>query len=148
MTNHEHPSKSEPDQPDQADRPYSELTPATQTYLEAIATGHIDPSTVSIEDLHELDSLLVNMYDDMKSLVYEYLSDHDELPPLTGLPPELQQMAQLFETQYHNGIPPGLPPYLQRLARPFENRHYNGTPPQPPDIAPPSDTPPSPETPQ
>jgi hypothetical protein len=101
MTNHEHPSESEHGQPDQADRPYSELGFFTQTYLEYIATGRFDPSTYSTEELRVLDSVAAKMYADFK-----YLIDHGELPPNAGPPPEF---LQRLEKDDHNDTPPPPP---------------------------------------
>lgn len=103
MRSHEHPSESQPGQPDQADRLYSELGPLTQTILDYIATGRLDPSTVSTstEDLRMFDSIFMKMAADIKFLI-----DHGELPPDAGLTPE---MLQYLGEDDHNGTPPPPP---------------------------------------
>jgi hypothetical protein len=104
MTNHEHLSEPDPSQPNPADRPYSELGPAAQTYLEYIATGRFDP-LLSTEDLRMFDSIYMKMAADLKFLI-----DHGELPPDAGLTPE---MLQYLEAEDDNGTlpqPPDTPP--------------------------------------
>ncbi len=113
MSNHEQPSEPDPNQPDPT---YEQLGPSTQVFAEYIATGRLDPSTLgpdTAEDLREIDSLYVEMFTKIKSLVYECLSNHGTLPPLTGLPPELQLMVRVFTEQYYNDTsppPPDTPP--------------------------------------
>ncbi|SRR6266536_1852698 len=100
MTNHEHPGDSDPGQPDQTDRPYSELGFFTQTFSEYIATGRIDPSTISTEQLCVLDSIAMKMAADIKFLI-----DHGELPPGTGRPPELLQHLEEVD-RLNSPLPP------------------------------------------
>jgi hypothetical protein len=119
MTNPDH--LSEPD-PSQLDPPYEQLSPFTQVAAEYIARGDLDPSGLSTELVHEIDSLALETVTKMKSLVYEYLSEHGEPPPLEGLRPVLQLAVLVFTEQY------------------LAEQHNNGTPPP--------DTPPSPEIPQ
>ena len=108
MSNHEHPGEFDPNQPDPT---YEQLSPFTQVAAEYIARGHLDPSGLSTEDVREIDSLLVETLTKMKSLVYDYLSEHGEPPPLTGLRPELQLAVRLFTEQYYNDTrPPDKPP--------------------------------------
>ncbi len=94
MTNHEHLGESEPSQPDS---PFSELGFFTQTFAEYIATGRLDPSTISPEQLRVLDSIARKMASDI-----EFLINHGELPPEAGLPPEL---LQRLEGEGHNDMP-------------------------------------------
>jgi hypothetical protein len=103
MTNHEHPGEFDPSQPDPT---YEQLSPFTQVAAKYIASGDLDPSGLNTEVVREIDSLLVEMYTKMKSLVYEYLSEHGEPPPLTGLRPELQLAVQVFTEQSHNKASP------------------------------------------
>ena len=97
MSIHEHPGESDPRRPDQADSPFSELGFFTQTFAEYIATGRLDPSTISSEQLRVLDIIARKMAADI-----EFLINHGELPPEAGLPPE---MLQRFEEEGHNGMP-------------------------------------------
>ena len=98
MSNHEYPSESDPGQSDQPDSPFSELGFFTQTFAEYIATGRLDPSTISTEQLRVLDSIARKMAADI-----EFLINHGELPPEAGLPPEL---LQHLEGEGHNDTPP------------------------------------------
>lgn len=97
MTNHEYPSESDHELPDQTDRPYSELNFFTQVFAEYFANGRLDPSTFSTEDLRVLESITMKMYADLK-----YLLEHGIPSPDFGLPPEL---LQRLEEEY-NGTPP------------------------------------------
>ena len=104
MSNHEHPGESDPNQPDPT---YEQLSPFTQVAAKYIAAGDLDPSGLSTEDVREIDSLLVETLTKIKSLVYEYLSEHGEPPPLTGLRPELQLAVQVFTEQcYYDTLSP------------------------------------------